>query len=216
MFNVRQILLSLWILVLNVLLQRTYFVVVDVVVAASAEAESDVERIAPKITKKFYDLVATNGHSAELKFKFIGSPMPHIQWYIKNKEVLPPREFDVKVEGDQCTFTLKEVSMEDAGKIIVKLTNPLGEDRCSAQLTVIEDFSKPKSLPKVAPKFITRFTDVDVNQGFEARFKSKVIGEPIPTVTWLRNGVPLKVSSRLDGERFIWLRCCHSLEPFKL
>ncbi|XP_064598576.1 muscle M-line assembly protein unc-89-like isoform X2 [Liolophura sinensis] len=168
----------------------------------SAEAESDVERIAPKITKKFYDLVATNGHSAELKFKFIGSPMPHIQWYIKNKEVLPPREFDVKVEGDQCTFTLKEVSMEDAGKIIVKLTNPLGEDRCSAQLTVIEDFSKPRGLPKVAPKFITRFTDVDVNQGFEARFKSKVIGEPIPTVTWLRNGVPLKDCPRYKYEEY--------------
>lgn len=52
--------------------------------------------------------------------------------------------------------------------------------------------------------FIDRFEELTVKQGATIKLSAKVIGNPVPEITWLRNNKPLKTSQKIkcsyDGE----------------
>ncbi|CAH1395279.1 unnamed protein product [Nezara viridula] len=175
------------------------------VVAKNREGEASLDitlKLKPKgeegpfIVEPLRDVSATEGEGIILSTTVTGSPSPKVTWL---KDGNPVK--GTEVSGDTYTLTLRDVKPIDAGKYILKATNKRGTVETSAQLNVLE-------LKRAqAPLFVERFEEQKVQEKGTIRLTAKVIGNPIPSITWLRNNKTLLASPRItemfDGEQIL-------------
>lgn len=93
--------------------------------------------------------------------------------------------------------------MRDALTYKAVATNSAGEAETAAPLTV-QSSSKPDE-PEERPMFLHKLKDVSVDEGQPLILEAPFTGNPIPTVRWTKNGVPIEPSDRVlmtcDGRR---------------
>lgn len=91
-----------------------------------------------------------------------------------------------------CQLVVKNFS---PGLFSCKAENKAGQDEIKATVS-IKPIPRKKSLKKSleAPKFIEKFNDVEAEPGDQIELVAKVIGNPIPEVTWSKDGVKLSDS----------------------
>lgn len=69
--------------------------------------------------------------------------------------------------------------------------NKAGEVAIQAQLGVVEKEQM------VAPKFVERFTTVNVREGEPVQLTARAIGTPVPRITWQKDGASLIPNANL-------------------
>uniref|UniRef100_A0A914RBS0 Ig-like domain-containing protein n=1 Tax=Panagrolaimus davidi TaxID=227884 RepID=A0A914RBS0_9BILA len=126
--------------------------------------------------------VTTVGEAAKFDGIVIGTPAPEIQW---SKDGVPITKqshphIDFSNIGGRISLSFKFTSLTDSGKYMASAMSSGGIATSSAQLVV-----RPKT---VAPDFVKRLISEEVMEGDRLHWTIKVSGDPLPTVTWLRDG----------------------------
>ncbi|KAL2089466.1 hypothetical protein ACEWY4_014154 [Coilia grayii] len=110
-----------------------------------------------------------------------GIPSPSITWLKDGRPVDATQEY-LKLESGGKTLHIPQARLEDAGKYTCVATNPAGEAQQHIRLHVHEP-----------PNIL--FDEDSVNHtivaGYPIQLKCKVTGNPLPAVTWYKDGRPV-------------------------
>ncbi|XP_050073153.1 obscurin isoform X1 [Anopheles maculipalpis] len=145
-----------------------------------------------KVREQLTALTCKEGETnVVLEVKADGYPRPKVQWYIDDVEITESRnEFKLQEDGLYYQLVLKEVKAELQGVYKAKFTNDLGSDETSAKTTV-----------QCSPKVRKPLVDTDVDENTTLTLEVEIYAEPVPEVTWFKNGQPIQTDARLTIKR---------------
>lgn len=147
---------------------------------------------APVFTKKIDDVTVEPGNEARFDVRIHGVPEPNVEWYSGSKKILDEGRFvhiDA-VQEDLFTLIIENVMPSDSGSYRCVATNESGETSCEAHLTV---GVTPADIDSEPEKSV-----LNVGEGDEVNLNVTFSGTTKPTVEWLKEGKPVRKTSRLD------------------
>ncbi|XP_075532272.1 obscurin isoform X7 [Dermacentor variabilis] len=156
---------------------------------ASSKATVGVTAMSkPYFTKRLSDVEASPSEPLKLVAKVKGHPEPEITWRYNGKVIEPSMRYTMSKEGETCTLTIPWPENKDCGLYECLAKNPVGEDKCSARVTIRE-----KGEP---PSFVKRLENLRVPEGDTATFTARIAGTPMPEVKWFKDGEELELTRR--------------------
>ncbi|KAL3985553.1 Immunoglobulin I-set domain family protein [Acanthocheilonema viteae] len=137
----------------------------------------------PHFTQTLVSAVAACGDEAKFQGIVIGWPTPEVTW---TKDGVPISkatnpELTFSNIGGHVSLTFSASQLEHSGKYMCTAKNASGVATSSAQLVV-----RPRT---VAPDFVRRLISEEVAEGDELKWTVQVTGDPIPRISWMRNGL---------------------------
>ncbi|XP_011902754.1 PREDICTED: hemicentin-1 isoform X2 [Cercocebus atys] len=156
--------------------QKYYFLSIQVPPSvAGAEIPSDVSVLL--------------GENVELVCNANGIPTPLIQWLKDGKPVASGETERIRVSANGSTLNIYGALTSDTGKYTCVATNPAGEEDRIFNLNV---FVTPtiRGNKDEAEKLMT-LVDTSIN------IECRATGTPPPQINWLKNGLPLPLSSHI-------------------
>lgn len=154
--------------------------------------DEQAKALAPSFVRVFQDREVTEGKMTRFDCRVTGRPYPEVQWFINNNPVRDDVTHKILVnESGSHSLMITNVGQFDSGIVTVIARNKSGEINCQAKLTVLEKEQV------VAPKFIERFTTVNVKEGEPVTLHARAVGTPIPRITWQKDGVNITTSDQV-------------------
>ncbi|XP_043509546.1 Down syndrome cell adhesion molecule-like protein Dscam2 isoform X17 [Frieseomelitta varia] len=120
--------------------------------------------------------------SAVLSCPAQGHPVPSFRWYkfIEGSSRRQPVQLNERVRQVSGTLIIREARVEDSGKYLCIVNNSVGGESVETVLTVTAPLAA-----EIEPSTQT------IDFGRPATFTCNVRGNPIKTVSWLKDGKPL-------------------------
>ncbi|KAL6434993.1 hypothetical protein ACFW04_005260 [Cataglyphis niger] len=145
----------------------------------------------PKLTA--LDVKSTNpnailGSVATLLCPVQGFPVPAFRWYkfIEGTSRRQPVQLNERVRQVSGTLIIREARVEDSGKYLCIVNNSVGGESVETVLTVTAPLNA-----EIEPSTQT------IDFGRPATFTCTVQGNPIKTISWLKDGKPLGLEDRV-------------------
>uniref|UniRef100_A0A914Y913 Ig-like domain-containing protein n=1 Tax=Panagrolaimus superbus TaxID=310955 RepID=A0A914Y913_9BILA len=147
----------------------------------------------PEITGGLKTKSVKEGETAEMGVKVSGHPPPDVQFEKDGEPVSQNQRIEIihDDEAGEHKIVIRDATPKDVGNYTAKAVNPEGSAESKADLEVI-----PAQSP---PKFIEPLRNLDVNEGDNIELKVRVTGNPMPSVSWEKNGQPVA----MDGSHLI-------------
>ncbi|XP_025152796.1 Down syndrome cell adhesion molecule-like protein Dscam2 isoform X46 [Harpegnathos saltator] len=117
-----------------------------------------------------------------------GYPIPTARWYkyIEGTTRRQPIQLDDRVRQVSGTLIIREARVEDSGKYLCIVNNSVGGESVETVLTVTAPLTA-----EIEPSTQT------IDFGRPATFTCAVQGNPIKTISWLKDGKPLGLEDRV-------------------
>ncbi|XP_040926337.1 hemicentin-1 isoform X2 [Betta splendens] len=126
--------------------------------------------------------------SIQLLCRAQGTPTPTIRW-LKDGEAIDPLNAGLRVSPDGSTLTVTGAHTSDGGKYTCVATNAAGEEDRMFTLNVY--------VPPVIDGASETAEEVTAVLDSSVSMECAAAGSPPPQLNWLRNGLPLPVSSHV-------------------
>ncbi|KAL0901988.1 hypothetical protein ABMA27_007123 [Loxostege sticticalis] len=174
-------------------------------VASKAKVELTQKERKPAFIAELMPSKVIEGFPVKLEVKVLGHPPPTIKWTHNGKEIVPDgtRVRVVSQPDGTHALLIDKAAAADAGKYGVVAINDKGEIGSSADLTVAS--RDDDSSPQERPRLVHGLRDVTAEEGQPLVISAPFVGNPVPEVTWTKDGQPLKPSEKLlltcDGKR---------------
>nr|XP_042904669.1 obscurin-like isoform X2 [Parasteatoda tepidariorum] len=144
----------------------------------------------PEFTKELEKLDVIEGQLLQLTAKVTGKPTS-IKWQKDGEDLSDDGRIKITEEPDgTIALTIDKASQKDAGKYTVIASNSEGKAR-SAALTQVLVMKKPEILSSLNP--------LKIKDGETGQLSVKVVGEPKPTLRWLKDGKELIPTNRVES-----------------
>ncbi|XP_050295068.1 obscurin-like isoform X13 [Anthonomus grandis grandis] len=160
----------------------------------------------PQFLQSLFPQTVVEGFPVKMEVKAEGYPAPTITWTRNGAEIVSDNKHVKITEQPDGTSTLVIDAcnqMRDALVYKAVASNDAGEIDTSAPLTV--QSSVKEGEPEERPIFLHKLKDVSTDEGLELVLEAPFTGNPIPTVDWTKDGVPIEASDRIlmtcDGRR---------------
>lgn len=148
-----------------------------------AESNEQAKALAPSFIKVFQDRDTQEGKMTRFDCRVTGRPYPEVTWYINQQPVNDDATHKILVnESGNNSLMITNVNRFDGGVVTCVARNKSGEVSTQASLVVLEKEQV------VAPKFVERFTTVNVREGEPVRLSARAVGTPVPRITWQKDG----------------------------
>ncbi|XP_072176576.1 hemicentin-1-like [Diadema setosum] len=137
-------------------------------------------QVAPTFTNFPNDRELVAGTRLEMVCQAIGVPMPVITWLVNDTEVIPnPPTFN-----GRSVLAIENVRKSDSGTYMCKAENILGIRTAITAVRV-----------RVPPRIQPTPSDTTLSLGQMAVLNCAVDGDPKPSVTWLKNNLPVALTA---------------------
>ncbi|EJW72720.1 hypothetical protein WUBG_16371 [Wuchereria bancrofti] len=157
----------------------------------------------PFFTKGLVDKWLERGDKLILQCTVIGDPKPEIRWYRNGILLRSNNKINIENTSDGlCTLTIDECAMSDEGIYRCDAENCNGKARTQSTVHIerpIEKLEK-KLVEGQAPRFIIPLQDITVYPGSAIDLECKVVGDPMQTIKWSKDGMILRDDSRYQWE----------------
>ncbi|XP_061708255.1 obscurin isoform X2 [Cydia pomonella] len=174
-------------------------------ISSKAKVEVAQKEKKPAFIAELQPAKVIEGFPVRMEVKVLGHPPPTIKWTHNGKEIVPDGTHIKIVAQPDGTHALliDKATAEDGGDYGVIAVNDQGESASNAKLSVAS--RQDDSSPQERPQFIHGLRDVTAEEGQPFSISAPFVGNPIPEVTWMKDGVPLKPSEKIqltcDGKR---------------
>ncbi|XP_020284818.1 Down syndrome cell adhesion molecule-like protein Dscam2 isoform X45 [Pseudomyrmex gracilis] len=137
---------------------------------------------------KTFSFVRKRGSEASLLCNAQGHPVPVTRWYkfIEGTSRRQPVQLNERVRQVSGTLIIREARVEDSGKYLCIVNNSVGGESVETVLTVTAPL-----IAEIEPSVQT------IDFGRPATFTCTVQGNPIKTISWLKDGKPLGLEDRV-------------------
>ncbi|XP_028823701.1 hemicentin-1 isoform X1 [Denticeps clupeoides] len=125
--------------------------------------------------------------SVQLECHVQGTPPPFIQWLKDGQNLTTHTESNIRISPDRSTVTVIRSQLSDAGKYTCVAINPAGEEDRIFNLHI--------HVPPVIQGSGEMLVELPVVLDSSVTMECLVVGSPPPKLTWLKNGLPLPMSS---------------------
>uniref|UniRef100_A0A670Y8E2 Ig-like domain-containing protein n=1 Tax=Pseudonaja textilis TaxID=8673 RepID=A0A670Y8E2_PSETE len=119
-----------------------------------------------------------------LQCQVSGTPEITISWYKGDTILRSTPEHKMYFKDNVATLIFNKVDISDSGEYICKAENSVGSTSSSALLTVQER--------KRPPSFVRKLKDTEQTIGFPVKLVCRLSGSEPMSVTWYKDGVPLR------------------------
>lgn len=148
-----------------------------------AETNETAKALAPTFIRVFQDRETQEGKMTRFDCRVTGRPYPEVTWYINQVPINDDATHKILVnESGNHSLMITNVSRYDGGVVTCVARNKSGEVATQSNLIVLEKEQV------VAPKFVERFTTVNVREGEPVRLNARAVGTPVPRITWQKDG----------------------------
>ncbi|XP_020284791.1 Down syndrome cell adhesion molecule-like protein Dscam2 isoform X20 [Pseudomyrmex gracilis] len=139
-------------------------------------------------TSKYDVLANTIGAAVTMLCPAQGHPLPAYRWYkfIEGTSRRQPVQLNERVRQVSGTLIIREARVEDSGKYLCIVNNSVGGESVETVLTVTAPL-----IAEIEPSVQT------IDFGRPATFTCTVQGNPIKTISWLKDGKPLGLEDRV-------------------
>lgn len=135
-------------------------------------------------------LAFDRGESVQLKIPFTGNPPPKVQWFKGDEEIEPGAQFDIESDDRHTILTIRDATREDSGEYRLVVSNALGQDSASFNVSV-SDRPEPPRFPQ-----LEEIMDESVTIKFKEPLwdgGSQITGyviekRELPMTSWIRAG----------------------------
>ncbi|KAL7050000.1 hypothetical protein ACKWTF_003934 [Chironomus riparius] len=161
----------------------------------------------PSFTSSLGEVTVDEGKELAFSLPFIGNPVPEVLWSRNGKPIEASPRTMLTCDGRKVGIVINPSEISDSGMYQCLLANPLGEVESRVNVHVRKIFQKPN--------FMSRFSDLQVLPGHDAKFPARVTGIPKPDVLWYKNEKPIhsndKYTIKYDGDTAVlYVRNCVS------
>ncbi|XP_037298736.1 obscurin isoform X2 [Manduca sexta] len=174
-------------------------------VASKANVEVTQKERKPAFIAELHPTKVIEGFPVKMEVKVLGHPPPTIKWTHNGKEIVPDgtRVRVVSQPDGSHALLIDKATPADAGQYGVIATNDQGEMASNAELKVAS--RQDDSSPQERPQFIHGLRDITAEEGQPLSVTAPFVGNPVPEVTWTKDGQPLKPNEKIlltcDGKR---------------
>jgi hypothetical protein len=135
----------------------------------------------PYFKKELEDVNALVGEPLKLEAQVEAFPNPQVQWFKDDIPLRPSKNIYFTNEPNGLIgLTIDKLRPEDAGVYSLVVSNDLGETTGISNVKVEETEKRPA--------FIATLHPTTVVEGFPAKLEVKLVGKPVPQLTWTHNG----------------------------
>ncbi|XP_031784412.1 obscurin isoform X6 [Nasonia vitripennis] len=171
----------------------------------SSNVEVEEREKPPAFVATLHPMTVVEGFPAKLQVKLEGKPAPTLKWTHNGQEVVPDGEH-LKIvnlpDGSQAML-IEKAGPADVGEYAVTASNSEGEECSKAQLAVLGRSNGAE--PEEKPRFLSALRDASVLEGEPLSLEALIGGNPVPEVSWSKDGKPLQASERCivscDGKK---------------
>ncbi|XP_050461759.1 cell adhesion molecule Dscam2 isoform X3 [Cataglyphis hispanica] len=137
---------------------------------------------------KTFSIVRNRGSETSMLCNAQGHPVPVTRWYkfIEGTSRRQPVQLNDRVRQVSGTLIIREARVEDSGKYLCIVNNSVGGESVETVLTVTAPLNA-----EIEPSTQT------IDFGRPATFTCTVQGNPIKTISWLKDGKPLGLEDRV-------------------
>ncbi|KAH7936171.1 hypothetical protein HPB52_019442 [Rhipicephalus sanguineus] len=160
--------------------------------AERAKRKPDYGTNPPRIVVFPRDQTVVTGQVAVFVCTAIGNPPPQIEWRRNGKRIISRRHTVTEITGGSVLrlYSVRSVKEDATYECLAK--NGVGDPaRAEFKLTVVEEYQIPRGFPHF--KLLPNHQGVERNRS--ALLPCKAEGDPEPRFSWLRNGIPVDMSS---------------------
>ena len=145
-----------------------------------AESSAKIKVIQfPAILTPLSDTDVIKGKNGNFKVSVCGIPSPIVTWFKDGIEITNDKHYKISFSGNDAFLEIVGTVPGDSGTYSITATNHIGEAKSSAVLNV-------NNAPEVED-----IANQSVIIGGLLMLKSTFTGQPPPTITWLKNDVPI-------------------------
>ncbi|KAJ6636829.1 Hemicentin-1, partial [Pseudolycoriella hygida] len=119
-----------------------------------------------------YEIMAALGEPVSFNCLADGNPQPDVSW--KRNNVLLTNSSEL---------TIKSAALQDSGVYLCEAINIVGKDSVQYKLEVFSE-------PIYEKGSLERFLQVNINDNIV--LDCRITGNPLPTISWSKNGIPLR------------------------
>ncbi|XP_043277221.1 obscurin isoform X7 [Venturia canescens] len=165
-------------------------------ITGTANVEVEEKEKQPGFLATLHPVKSVEGFAAKLEIKTVGKPKPTLKWTHNGEEIIPDGKHLKIIDQPDGTQALliEKVRPEDGGDYEVVAENSQGAISSKGSLEVIP--KGPREGPEQKPSFLSPMRDVSVEEGDALIFSVPFAGNPIPEVSWTKDGKPLECSDR--------------------
>jgi titin len=159
--------------------------------------ESFAVRRPPEFTLPLYNRSVFEGEDTSFACTVTVHPDPIITWLKDGQKItVDGKHFKTESTKGLYQLLINKVTKDDIGNYSVHAKNPSGEDTCTATLNV-EAKKAPEPL-SVRPMFRRLLGNVEIDEGYFAKFEIRVKGFPKPDLKWEKDGKQLYRSEHIE------------------
>ncbi|XP_019613602.1 PREDICTED: muscle M-line assembly protein unc-89-like [Branchiostoma belcheri] len=114
---------------------------------------------------------------------------PKVMWLKDEEEIVHTRKHQIIDDGDRHSLVIPTAAVSDAGQYTCKVINSEGEETC--------DFNFNVNKKPCPPEFLTKPRSGIIDEGTNHSFECELGGEPLPVVTWHKEGKQLSQDERI-------------------
>uniref|UniRef100_A0A8D2JKP3 Ig-like domain-containing protein n=1 Tax=Varanus komodoensis TaxID=61221 RepID=A0A8D2JKP3_VARKO len=124
------------------------------------------------------------GDYTTLQCQVAGTPEITVSWYKGDTKLRAAPEYKMYFKDNVATLIFNKVDVSDSGEYICKAENTVGTASSKAVLSVQER--------KRPPSFARKLKDTEQTVGYPIKFVCRLNGSEPISVTWYKDGVPLR------------------------
>lgn len=158
--------------------------------------EKEEPGVAPHFVQPLKPQIIEETSNAILRCIVTGQPTPQIKWFKAKEEIVPSatKKLSYNLETGMATLEILEPTSVDETIYTIKATNKFGQAECRANLIVSKSVSVSQPTVMYAPKILNPLKSVAAKESEDIVLEANFEGTPKPTVSWLKNGQPIKPS----------------------
>ncbi|XP_076659528.1 obscurin isoform X4 [Halictus rubicundus] len=173
--------------------------------SGSAKVTVEEKEKRPEFITNLQPLTVVEGFPVKLEVKVLGKPAPQLQWFKDGQEIKPDgqRIKTVSLPDGSQALIIERATPEDAGEYQVIAGNTEGTSSCKGTISIMGKLQE--GVPEEKPSFMNPMRDVYVEEGQPLNLSATFVGNPVPDVSWTKDGAPVSSSGRLtvtcDGKK---------------
>ncbi|KAK0086036.1 hypothetical protein PV325_004017 [Microctonus aethiopoides] len=113
-----------------------------------------------------------------------GNPPPMYLWFRESVTGTDAIVNSERIHARAGVLIIQSARTEDAGRYVCHVNNTAGSERVELEVTIINSLSI-----HLAPQQVT------IDLGKDAKFQCAVTGQPTPTISWAKDGLPVRESA---------------------
>ncbi|XP_067131065.1 obscurin-like isoform X2 [Centruroides vittatus] len=149
-----------------------------------------------KIVEGLQPLMVPEGEPGRFQIKVLGEGKPIIIWKKDGKDLISSDHIKLVEEpGGVFALTIDKAVPSDVGKYAVVIIFDNGEEKSEALMTVVPKMEIPSIGKK--PEFLQSLQPKQIALTQPVVLQAKVIGEPKPSIKWLKDGEEIRPTSNI-------------------